>query len=220
MEYYQKLVNLLDHKEQLDIIGNVDVPFMPVATDTTYAEAAAQMRRIYTQRRHVIELCTKNLAIVQDLEVRLSITRRWAVGDEEWVEMVMMVIKQRYQCALDVLECLVVTRMFELSKVNMSDTGYKLRNKALQARSKGVKSALEQYNEASTAMPPPRNQLSWEQIVDYAFLADFDLLHEGREDTWNEPWVQPAGRVAMDQHFKLLPADEEIVHLNSRFRGS
>ncbi|KAJ7702182.1 hypothetical protein B0H16DRAFT_1235271, partial [Mycena metata] len=27
-------------------------------------------------------------------------------------------------------------------------------------------------------------------------------------------WAQPAGRVAMDQHFKLLRADEEITRLN------
>ncbi|KAF8217912.1 hypothetical protein K438DRAFT_1901011 [Mycena galopus ATCC 62051] len=195
MEYYQKLVNLLDHEEQLDIIRNVDVPF----------------------RRHVMELCVKGLAVVQDLEVRLGITRRWVAGDEEWVATAMMVSKRRYQRALDALEGLVVARMFELSKVNMSDTGYKLWKhiaKALQARSKGVKSALERYNEAAAAMSPPRNELSWEQIVDYAFLADFDLLREGREDIWSEPWAQPAGRVAMDQHFKLLRADEEIARLN------
>lgn len=63
-------------------------------------------------------------------------------------------------------------------------------------------------------MTPPRNQLTWDQIVDYAFLADFDLLREGREDIRSEPWAQPAGRVAMDQHFKLLRADEEIARLN------
>ncbi|KAF8178793.1 hypothetical protein K438DRAFT_1908375 [Mycena galopus ATCC 62051] len=200
MEYYQKLVNLLDNEERLDAIRNVDVSFVPAATDATYADTAAQTRRIETQRRHAMELCAKSLAAVQDLEVRLGITQRWAAGDEEWVATATM-------RALDALEGLVVERMFELSKVNMSDTGYKLRKhiaKALQARSKGVKSTLERYNEAAAAMSPPRNQLSWEQIVDYAFLADFDLLREGREDIRSEPWAQPAGRVAMDQHFKLL----------------
>ncbi|KAF8151123.1 hypothetical protein K438DRAFT_1624099, partial [Mycena galopus ATCC 62051] len=217
MEYYQKLVNLLDHEERLDIIRNVDVPFVPAVTDTTYADAAAQTRWIETQRRHAMELCAKGLAVVQDLEVRLGITRRWVAGDEEWVVTVMMVSKRRYQRTLDTLEGLVVARMFELSKVNMSDKGYKLRKhiaKALEARSKGVKSALERYNEAAAAMSPPRNELSWEQIVDYAFLADFDLLREGWEDIRSEPWAQPAGRVVMDQHFKLLRADEEIARLN------
>ncbi|KAF8144128.1 hypothetical protein K438DRAFT_1487508, partial [Mycena galopus ATCC 62051] len=60
----------------------------------------------------------------------------------------------------------------------------------------------------------PRTHLTWEQIVDYAFLADFDLLCEGREDIRSEPWAQPAGRCAMDQRYKLLRADEEITRLN------
>jgi hypothetical protein len=63
--------------------------------------------------------------------------------------------------------------------------GYKLRNhiaKALQARSKGVRWALDRYNEAAVMLSPARTPLSWEQIVDYAFLVDFDLLREGRED--------------------------------------
>jgi hypothetical protein len=63
-------------------------------------------------------------------------------------------------------------------------------------------------------MIPPKVNLSWEEVVEYAFLSDFDLLREGREDIRDEPWALPAGRVAMDQHYKLLRADEEIVRLN------
>jgi hypothetical protein len=195
--------------------------------------ATSATRRIETQRRHAIELHSKTLAAVQDLEVRLDISARWTAGDEQWVAAANMLGSRRYQRALDALEGLVVARMFELSKVNMADTGksevlkrgsdadhgagYKLRKhiaKALQARSQGVKSALATYNDAAAAMTPPRDHLTWDQIVDYAFLADFDLLREGREDIRSEPWAQPAGRVALDQHFKLLRADEEITRLN------
>ncbi|KAJ7015805.1 hypothetical protein C8F04DRAFT_905260, partial [Mycena alexandri] len=158
------------------------------------------------------------LEVVKDLEIRLGVVRRWEPDGDDWIRVAKMAKNRRYQRAIDALEGLVVARMFELSKVNMSDTeGYKLRKhiaKALQARSKGVRSALERYNEAAAAMTPPRTQLSWEQIVDYAFLADFDLLRDGREDIRGEPWAQPAGRIAMDQHFKLLRVDEEIAHLN------
>ncbi|KAJ7862661.1 hypothetical protein B0H14DRAFT_2349411, partial [Mycena olivaceomarginata] len=77
-----------------------------------------------------------------------------------------------------------------------------------------VRSALDRYNDAAVMLSPPRMQLSWEQIVDYAFLADFDLLWEGREDIRTEPWVQPAGHLAMDQHYKLLRANEELARLN------
>ncbi|KAF8166890.1 hypothetical protein K438DRAFT_1484281, partial [Mycena galopus ATCC 62051] len=31
-------------------------------------------------------------------------------------------------------------------------------------------------------------------------------------------WAQPAGRAAMDQHFKLLRADEELLRLNIEIR--
>ncbi|KAJ7244802.1 hypothetical protein B0H12DRAFT_1073675 [Mycena haematopus] len=217
MEYYQKLVNLQDHEERLDVSRNVATPFIPAETEATYGAAAAQTRRIETQRRHALEIYGKTLDAVQDLEVRLDIKARWKPGDEDWVAAAALVEKRRYQRAIDELEGLVVARMFELSKVNMSDTGYKLRKhiaKALQARSKAVKTALERYNAAAAAMVPARTPLSWDQVVDYAFLAEFDLLREGREDIRGEPWAQPAGRAAMDQHFKLLRAEEEIARLN------
>ncbi|KAJ7200512.1 hypothetical protein GGX14DRAFT_466331, partial [Mycena pura] len=217
MEYYQKLVNLQDQLERVDEIRGVMLPFVPDSADASYADSAAQTRRIETQRRHAQELFNKTMEAVQDLEWRLNIEKRWEPEDEIWTATADLVRNRRYQRALDELEGLVVARMFELSKVHMSDTGYKLRKhiaKALQARSKAVKTALDKYNDAAAALSPPRTNLSWEQVVDYVFLADFDLLREGREDIRGEPWAQPAGRVAMDQHFKLLRADEEIARLN------
>ncbi|KAJ7866376.1 hypothetical protein B0H14DRAFT_3442365 [Mycena olivaceomarginata] len=91
--------------------------------------------------------------------------------------------------------------MFELAKMNMSGTGYKLRKhiaKALQVRSKAVKTALQKYNNAAAAMDPPKPHLAWEKVIEYTFLAEFDLLREGQEDIRNEP----------------LRMDEEIERLN------
>jgi hypothetical protein len=73
---------------------------------------------------------------------------------------------------------------------------------------------LERYNAAASVMTPPKRLLAWDEVVGYAFLAEFDLLREGREDIRTEPWALPAGRAAMDQHFKILRADEEIARLN------
>ncbi|KAJ7867083.1 hypothetical protein B0H14DRAFT_3084142 [Mycena olivaceomarginata] len=199
MEYYQKLVNLREH----------DSRCLQTAHEA-YAEAAKQTRRLETQRRHAVEVAVKSLAAVQDLEVKLDITTRWVPGCEEWDR----AAKLR---ALDQLQGLVVARLFELTKVNMSGTGYKLRKhiaKALQVRSKAVKSALERYNAAASAMTPVKPQLSWDEVVGYAFLAEFDLLREGREDIRTEPWALPAGRAAMDQHFKIVRAEEELERLN------
>ncbi|KAJ7138739.1 hypothetical protein C8R43DRAFT_1089295 [Mycena crocata] len=194
MEYYQKL-----------------------PCEWTYDLAVQSTRQIETQRRHAIEMHTKSLTTVQDLELRMGVTPRWVRGGPEWVAAALLVGKRRYQRALDQLEGLVIARMFELTKVNMSGTGYKLRKhiaKALQARSKAVKAAIERYNDAAASMTPPREALTWEQVVEYAFLADFDLLREGREDIRNKLWATPGGRAAMDQHYRLLRAEEEILRLN------
>ncbi|KAF8209728.1 hypothetical protein K438DRAFT_1959963 [Mycena galopus ATCC 62051] len=218
MECYQKLVNYRDNEDRVGSIQNVCwMQFVPAAGDAAYAEAAKQTRRVETQCRHAEELAHKSLGAVQDLEVQPGITTRWMPGSEEWERAAKMVSSRRYQRALDQLQGLVVARMFELTKVNMSGTGYKLRKhiaKALQVRSKAIKSALDRYNVAAAAMTPPKPQLVWAQVVEYAFLAEFDLLHEGREDIRAEPWALPAGRAALDQHYKMLRADEEIERLN------
>jgi hypothetical protein len=65
----------------------------------------------------------KNLLIVQNLEVKLGILRRWGPNDEEWKQAGVMVGRRRYQRCLDTLEGLIVARMFELTKMNMSQTG-------------------------------------------------------------------------------------------------
>ncbi|KAJ7226507.1 hypothetical protein B0H12DRAFT_1205258 [Mycena haematopus] len=221
MEYYQKLVNLQETEERVAAILGVERPFIDAQSDAGYAEAAKSTRRIETQRRHALELQEKALAAVHDLEARLEITVRWVPESEKWVAVAAMVGKRRYQRALDHLQGLIIARMFEMAKCNMSGTGYKLRKhiaKALQARSKAVKTAITTYNGIAESMTPPKPTLNWEEVVEYAFLADFDLLREGREDIRGEPWAQLAGRAAMDQHFKLLRADEEIVRLNVEIR--
>lgn len=63
-------------------------------------------------------------------------------------------------------------------------------------------------------MIPCKPNLTWDDVVEYAFLADFDLLRDSREDIRDRPWAKPACRVAMDQHFKQKRAAEEIVRLN------
>jgi hypothetical protein len=99
------------------------VVFVPSEVDTSYAAAAAQTRRVETQRRHAVEVCSKTLEAVQDLERRLAIERRWQPEDEEWATTAAMLRNRRYQRALDELEGLVVARIFELAKCNLSDTG-------------------------------------------------------------------------------------------------
>ena len=100
-------------------------------------------------------------------------------------------------------------------------TGYKLRKhiaKALQSRSQAIRTALDRYNTAARALPIPRRQLEWKEVVEYAFLADFDLLRDARQDISHRTWATPAGRLAMDLYFKIRRAREEIDRLNIEVR--
>jgi hypothetical protein len=76
-----------------------------------------------TARRHTLEQYEKDLRVAQDLEMRLCIVERWKPGSPEWQRASELVSMRRYQRALDHLEGLIVARMFELTKMNMSQTG-------------------------------------------------------------------------------------------------
>ncbi|KAJ6553701.1 hypothetical protein DFH09DRAFT_924701 [Mycena vulgaris] len=213
MEYYQKLVNL--NAAEMTLLR--DAVTMEDPSLQGYEQNVAMTRRLETQRRQCMELRDNLLIAVHELEVRLDITQRWEAGSAEWSATAVMVANRRYQRALDKLHGLVIARLFELTKCNMSGTGYKMRKhiaKALQARSRAIKTAIEQYNTAAAALDVPREPLTWEEVVDYTFLSDFDLLRLARVDIRSEGWAQPAGREAMDQYFKLVRADEEIKRLN------
>lgn len=77
---------------------------------------------------------------------------------------------------------------------------------------------MESYNKAAKALIPPRRTLQWSEVVEYAFLADFDLLRDTRQDIQLRPWAKPAARMAMDMYFKTQRAKEEIRRLNIEIR--
>jgi hypothetical protein len=60
--------------------------------------------------------------------------------------------------------------------------------------------------------------LKWEEVVEYAFLADFDLLRDTRADVSQQPWSSAAACSAMDLYFKMCRAREEIQRLNVEVR--
>ncbi|KAJ7303157.1 hypothetical protein DFH08DRAFT_664791, partial [Mycena albidolilacea] len=124
--------------------------------------------------------------------------------------------------AVDSLEALVVKRLLELTKVNQSGLGYKVRKhiaKALQVRSKAIWSALQRYNSAALALDPPRQHLSWEEVINYAFLADFDILRDPTGNATIRAWAANlAARQLLDSYHKLNRAKQEIQRLNIEIR--
>ncbi|KAK1227510.1 hypothetical protein PQX77_009486 [Marasmius sp. AFHP31] len=124
---------------------------------------------------------------------------------------------RNYRRALERLERLVVQRLLELTKLNMSGVGYKQREKitqALRARAKAIQKALDEYNEAALTMEPPRPQLEWKDVLDMVSLADFDLLKDTHLDLTHIPWAQPHHRECTRIYFGLTRAREEITRLN------
>ncbi|KAF8512583.1 hypothetical protein JB92DRAFT_2723111, partial [Gautieria morchelliformis] len=123
-----------------------------------------------------------------------------------------------FQVAVDKLEGLVVERLFELTKANVSQTGYKMRMhiyKALQSRSKAIQRALKVYNDAALTLDPPRPNLTWSQIVEYMTLAKFELLRSGaRDDICNLDWAKARHREAGICQLKIFHAQEELQRLN------
>ena len=102
-------------RSDLAATSNVWSSSAPGTKDTT--------RTIETRRRHAIENRDKNLQAVQALEMRMEITQRWLPGSTECHDAAKLLHMRKYQQALDTLEGLVVARVFELSKMNRSQTG-------------------------------------------------------------------------------------------------
>ncbi|KAI5995861.1 hypothetical protein EDD15DRAFT_2365295 [Pisolithus albus] len=218
MEYWQRLVSLAASRQDLETILSTWTIVTAQNVAPICSDSSATRKR-ETARRHAQENYEKDLKAVQELEGRLGITRRWVPEDEEWQAAARLVANRKYQRALDNVERLVVSQIFELSKMNQSGTGYKLRKhigKALQTRSAAIRAALTQYNTAAKALG--RRTLEFDEVVEYAFLSDFDLLRDTRQDVSTRPWASPAARLAINTYFKLCRAEEEVVRLNVEIR--
>ncbi|KAJ7266177.1 hypothetical protein C8J57DRAFT_1436117 [Mycena rebaudengoi] len=142
-----------------------------------------------TVRRHAREAYEKAMEETQATEARLTIEARWSKGDPAWVEAATLVSKQRYHKAVNRLEELVA-----------------------------IRNALKNYNMAADALSPPARRLEWAEVIDYTFLADFDLLRGGTELETILPWATPSARMLMDSYFRIERAKEEITRLDIEIR--
>ncbi|KAJ3884618.1 hypothetical protein GG344DRAFT_71193 [Lentinula edodes] len=179
--------------------------YRPGERDQTSALERAQ--------HHAQENERKILADVHALESKLDVHVRWTEGSVQWEEAGALVTGAKYRRALDKLEGLLVSRIFELSRLNISGTGYKMRKhlaSALKKRSKSIQSAITEYNTVAAKMKPKRQPVDWEEVVEYAFLSEFDILRDTREDIRERPWAVPANRVIITQFFKVIGAEDEL----------
>jgi hypothetical protein len=63
-------------------------------------------------------------ALVSQSEIHLSVDERWEIGGEQYNRFKEEAKLGKYRAALDELERLVVMRLFELSKLSLSGTGF------------------------------------------------------------------------------------------------
>ncbi|KAF7378002.1 hypothetical protein MSAN_00224100 [Mycena sanguinolenta] len=203
MLYVTRLTTLMQKEERLKSVKKPD------------------SRSTRVTMRHAEEGVSRALADVEEIERQMEIKDRWTWGSKEWVAASTLVDTKRYRTCINDLEALVLKRMFELTKMNMSGTGYKLRKhiaKALQTRSKAIRNALARYNSAAAALSPPRRQLTWAEVIDYTFLSEWDLLCDPDANAKIRPWASPAARLVLDTYFKIERAQEEIDRLNVEIR--
>ncbi len=60
--------------------------------------------------------------------------------------------------------------------------------------------------------------LKWEDVIEYTFLSEFDLLKNTTEDIRENPWANSAIREASDAYYRIIHAQEEVHRLNIKIR--
>jgi hypothetical protein len=91
-------------------------------------------------------------------------------------------------------------------------------SKKLKSRAEAIKNAVKRYNRQAALLDPPRDPVDINQILEYSFISEFDLLRLSREDIREKPWVQTGNREAMARHFRIKAAHDEIKRLNVEIR--
>lgn len=92
--------------------------------------------------------------------------------------------------------------------------------KGLKARGKAISTALDHYNTIAPLMDPPAPHLGWAELVDYTFIAEFELLKYSSSfrDITAEPWAVPGNREMTTKYFKLVGAYAELHRCNYETR--
>ena len=187
---------------------------------------------------HCCEKYKIALAVVIRCENELNIDpgQRWELDSPMCHEAFTAAAEHAYRRALDHLSHAVVQRILELHKIGLPGTckcsqhqlqnlirlhglGYKQRKKisaGLKKRSKAVNTLLNEYNKQAECLGRP--VLDFQQVIEYSFLSDFELLHHTHNDITQRPWAHPHIRNAMISWMKTERAKEEIIRLNVEAR--
>ncbi|KAI6015947.1 hypothetical protein EDC04DRAFT_2870426 [Pisolithus marmoratus] len=185
------------------------------ASENSYYAGLSQTQKLETACHVSNECYTEVLQEVNALEVKMGITCQWDVFDAQYIKVAKHIGQHKYIHALKNLQHLVVLCLFELHKLNLSHTGYKMRThiaKSLQTRCKAIQHAIKVYNDVAVEIGHPT--VDWSRVSHHAFLEEFTLLVEGTEDVWKNHWTEPAVRELMKQTLHVQHAHEEVIQCN------
>jgi hypothetical protein len=112
-------------KANVRFISLTPESFQVVASNSSkpYTHNLSTTRKLETERRYALELWENTLKQVIDMEVDLGLERRCDPSSPEYLETLGYLSTRTYQRALEELQRLVVQRLFELHKMNISATG-------------------------------------------------------------------------------------------------
>ncbi|KAH9920365.1 uncharacterized protein B0H18DRAFT_881127 [Fomitopsis serialis] len=229
MAYVENLQELRSLRAQLQkastqLVNSIPAGYtfaLPQSGSVNYNAETSRMRKAETERRYLVEW-ERALAIeCTEMELHMGIPVTWESTDALYQETLRYMANRTYERALDKLQQLVVKRLFELHKMNLSQTAYRVRthiSKSLQKRCKAIRTAVNSYNKAAAELNPPRAPLDWLKVSHYNFLDEFELLKDTRNDVRKRPWVRPDAREMMRQLRRLDRANEEIDRCNVQAR--
>ncbi|KAI0083766.1 hypothetical protein BDY19DRAFT_998324 [Irpex rosettiformis] len=195
--------------QQATMQFRIEVPTRGVI-DRAHNESAT--RHLETTRRNAMHAMTVAIQAVNELELKLDIAETWTPQHPQYVETVRYMQTRRFHCALDKVQWLVVQRLLEMTKANASGMSYKLRTsigKAMKTRSKAIHTALKKYNVLASQMHPPAPVLQWKDVMNYAFVSEFDLLHH----TYSHKDISQ-----LPKYYKVKCVRDEILRLNVECR--
>ncbi|KAG6839861.1 hypothetical protein C0991_011015 [Blastosporella zonata] len=218
LEEYQVIMNQYKNASS---VFHTQTPqdYQFIAPDHVYAHNLSTTRRADTSRRHLLERRDIILHDIIQIEDKMGIQCRWTPSMSEYQATRQYISECRYQEALEKLQSLVIKRLFELHKLNLSHTGYQMRThiaKNLQMRSKAICMAVKTYN--TVAVTVNRPTLDWVKVTHYSFLDEFNLLRENQNNIRERPWANPVIRETMRRYQRLQRAHEEVLRCNIEIR--
>ncbi|EKM58490.1 uncharacterized protein PHACADRAFT_88841 [Phanerochaete carnosa HHB-10118-sp] len=121
--YVELLQKLRDLEPKLKRTQTTFLSHAPSAEKQAYSRDVTRMRKLETERRVAAEQYDRVSAEVVALEIKMDIQEHWDPTTPAYQEALKYICEQTYRRALDKLHRLVVQRLFELQKLNVSHTG-------------------------------------------------------------------------------------------------